>query len=439
MTPDELRDRIDTIVVVMMENRSFDTVLGHLRHPAYGNRTDIDGIDDLANPAFVNPSTHGPRPPFWRPDAPTQTDMPHDKGSVQTQLAGYAMTGFVTAFEELYGIQTATPPVLGALRPADLPTTHALATAYTVCDRWFACLPTSTAPNRLMSMCGYSDLDDTKHLVPDQDTVYEWLTAKRVPWRVYHAGLPFLILMPTVAPQVLTDKFRRLDKLAGDWASEPAADRPQVIFIEPDYQDSPVHETAPCCNHPPLAMAPGEAFLANIYRTLTSVPARWARTLLVVTYDEHGGLWDHVAPPPLAYRNGDVAFASMGVRTPTIVAGPCARRGAVATDASGAKPLLDNTSILQLLAERFGDAAASYSPAVLARRQQGVASLSAILDPAGANTAIAPLGAAAGVASAAPAVPPSAKHDAFVFAIRRMLATDRDAMVAKFPSLAGYA
>jgi hypothetical protein len=72
----------------------------------------------------------------------------------------------------------------GLLTPRSVPATGALAGKYTVCNRWFACVPTSTAPNRLMSMCGYTDIRDTGISVPDQDTVYDWLIRHGVPWRV---------------------------------------------------------------------------------------------------------------------------------------------------------------------------------------------------------------------------------------------------------------
>ena len=88
MNPSELRAHIDTIVVVMMENRSFDHVLGHLRHPEYGNRTDVDGIEDLGNVNYLNPNSDGIGiAPFWMPDAALPSDLPHDPDAVQTQLA----------------------------------------------------------------------------------------------------------------------------------------------------------------------------------------------------------------------------------------------------------------------------------------------------------------------------------------------------------------
>ena len=202
MNRDELLANVQTVVVVMMENRSFDHVLGHLRHPQYGGRTDVEGIEDLGNPAYRNASGDGVAiAPFWMPDATLSSDVPHDKASVATQLAfdgdakRFLMNGFVLAYEAKGHGAAGTPAPMGLLRPEDLPTTSALAAQYTVCDHWFACLPTSTAPNRLMSMCGDTTIDDTRELLPDQPTVYDWLSAHGVRWRVYHAGLPFLMLM----------------------------------------------------------------------------------------------------------------------------------------------------------------------------------------------------------------------------------------------------
>ena len=163
MTPDELKANVDTIVVVIMENRSFDHVLSHLRHPDYGRRTEVDGIQDLKKPDYLNPNTDGEGvAPFWMNDHPFDSDFPHDPEAVATQLrhsdvtGTYLMNGFVQAFEDQFHTSVADPPVMGLLKPDAVPASGALAAKYTVCNRWFACIPTSTAPNRLMSNCGYT-------------------------------------------------------------------------------------------------------------------------------------------------------------------------------------------------------------------------------------------------------------------------------------------
>jgi phospholipase C len=442
MNRSELRSNVDTIVVVMMENRSFDHVLGFLSHPGQGNRAGVLGIDDLAKPAYANPNSDGEGiAPFWMSDGPIDSDLPHGPEAVQTQLSrslvngSYLMNGFVKAFENEFHTSLDQPPVMGLLRAQDLPTTSALAAQYTVCDNWFACLPTSTAPNRLMSMCGFTNHRDTGTLLPDQTTIYDWLLAHGVRWRVYSAGLPFFLLMPRLAPLLLTTHFRDLDDLPTDLLGDAADEWPQVIFIEPDYHDCPIHLRAPCDNHPPLAMAPGEAFLGQVYRWLTSNPARWAKTALLITYDEHGGFFDHIAPALVKYRNPNgVAFDTTGPRVPVIVAGPYAQQRGVS------HALLDNTSILQLFAERFGQPGETYSPEVLGRMQQKIVSVSAVLSATAGNLGGAALGGAAASPAPAPTLAGSANlRQAFTNAAQSFVAAHQAEALAKYPALAPYA
>ena len=160
--------------------------------------------------------------------------------------------------------------------------------------------------------------------------------------------------------------------------------------------------------------------------------------MLIASYDEHGGCWDHVPPLPVTYTNAatGIAFDTTGPRIPAILAGPFAPRRAVASRPDGSKPSFDNTSILQLLAERFGSPATSYSPDVLARRQQGIDSLSVALDPSGANTercSFAPAPAVAPAASSTALV-----RQAFDLALRQLFGTYGEALLAKFPALRGY-
>jgi len=439
MTPDELRTHVDTVIVLMMENRSFDSVLGYLADPASGNRPEVRGIPDLNDDNFININSAGIGiRPFWRADAPFASDLPHDADAVQQQLAfspligSHLMNGFVKSFENEFHSQVNDPPAMGLLQAKDLPTTSVLAESYTVCDNWFACLPTSTAPNRLMSMCGATGLRDTQILLPDQPTVYDWLLDHGVRWRVYAAGLPFFALMPRMAPLILTGHFRALSELENDVKNERAEDWPQVIFIEPDYYDCPVHFQPSCDNHAPLAMAPGEEFVADVYRSLTANAAKWSRSVLLLTYDEHGGFFDHVPPLRISYRNPNgVTFNTTGPRTPTIVAGPYA-------PARGVSHLpLDNTSILQLIAERFGRGNESYSSEVLGRTQQGIVSVSGMLDAAAANTNVctfAPPATAAVPVAAATGINSSIRQG-FDTSIKALIDRHRTEALAKFPAL----
>jgi phospholipase C len=443
MTQDELKKNVDTIVVVIMENRSFDHVLGHLRSPLYGNRPEVEGIEDVDKPDYLNPNNDGEGvAPFWTADRPLDSDLPHDPEAVAQQLAysdamdAYLMTGFVKAFEDEFHTSVSNPAVMGLLRPEAVPATGKLAAQYTVCDNWFACIPTSTAPNRLMSMCGFTNHRDTGILLPDQATVYDWLLEHSVKWRVYAAGLPFFALMPRLSTLLLTTHFRRLADLPKDLADEHPDDWPQVIFIEPDYYDCPVHLQPPCDNHAPLAMALGEVFLAQVYGWLSSDAKRWSRTVLIVTYDEHGGFFDHVSPLRVKYRNNahGVSFDTTGPRVPAIVAGPFAPQKV-------SKEQLDNTSILQFIAERFGKAGETYSSEVAGRMHQNIRSVSSVLSVGAGNTNLCDLSAALAIPSGmAPPHPTVTNNLRFGFdQAAKNLATKHQAETyAKYPELRAY-
>jgi len=224
-----------------------------------------------------------------------------------------------------------------------------------------------------MAMAGYSLIDDNATLLPEHHLVYDWLTEKGVRWRVYHEALPFFALMDKWLPKLAGPQFRRISRLPVDVQKEDDATFPQVIFIEPTYTDA--HIGVPSDDHPPSSITRGQELQRKVYRALTSNPKRWSRTVLIVTYDEHGGFFDHVSPlrigsepPPTAtYR----AFASTGVRVPAMVISPLVSARRVFEKA------LDHTSILRFIAEKFGNG--RYSEAV-DRRQAGPIPLSSVSD-----------------------------------------------------------
>jgi len=378
--------QINTIVVLMFENRSFDHVLGHLSYATYANGTSVDGLQDpLVNPKYLNTYAGDAYYPFEMADATLASDLPHERIFVTTQLdwsdlkQRYLMDGFVEAYDRFTtATRTLQPYPMGFLPPWSVWATSFLATNYAVCDRWFAPVPTSTQPNRLMSLTGRTAIDSTAGLFPPLPGrfVLDWLNDNNIRWRVYHSGISFFALLGKF-DLVLSDAFQPIDRLAADVAHEADATFPQVIFIEPSYGDAPhVGSDLPNDNHPPLSMGPGERLLSQVYEALTSNPARWGGTVLIVTYDEHGGFYDHVPPLPIPYSepgNPYPPFTSTGPRVPALVVSPL-----VASRTVYSGPL-DHTSMLQLLAERFTPGT-PYSPDVTARQQAGIGSVSSVFN-----------------------------------------------------------
>lgn len=375
--------RIERIIVVIMENRSFDHVLGYLSLP--GGRTNVEGLGDEAwRMAHANPGEVGSVPPFalTRMEIP---DPPHERDPIALQLGRVPggpepMRGFVRSYEQRPAAPDDPSLVMGFYRGPQVPMADFFAREFLICDHWFASLPTGTQPNRLMAMGGTTSIDtNARLLLPNQDLVYDWLERANVRWRVYHQGaLPFFALMPKwqsgIAEGLAVDflgihtKFRRYEHFERDFYGDPTL--PPVIFVEPEYTDGP--HRAPNDDHPPTSIAIGQAFLYSIYCALMKRPDRWAKTLMIVTYDEHGGFFDHVAPlavgtpPPLGYAYQP--FDTSGVRVPAFLVSPFAKRGGVFSGP------LDHTSLLTLLADRFtpgreySDAVAHRSAEVLSAR-----------------------------------------------------------------------
>ncbi len=371
---------IETIVFVMLENRSFDHVLGYLSTAAANPSLDVDGIRD--DPAWLDAHANsyaGERyaPHALGPGLQQMDDPPHDHAAIAVQIGSPSrpgapppMDGFVASY------MTRRPPpadpsvVMGHYTGAAVPVFDFFARNYAVCDHWFAALPTGTQANRLMAMSGSSGiLDNASVFLPDQSLIYDWLTTHGVSWCAYQWGdfLPFFSLMPRWLPEITTSlalsalggrgRFRRYARLREHWSG--SAPMPSVIFVEPEYTDGP--HAAPNDDHPPTGVASGQVFLADLYAILTSNPTRWRDTMMIVTYDENGGFFDHVPPLRIGAKIGGFPIATTGVRVPAFVVSPQVAPGIPFTDP------LDHTSFLQLVADRFNPGQ-SYSAEVGARQ-----------------------------------------------------------------------
>lgn len=418
---------IETIVIVIMENRSFDHLCGYLSLASTPTPLAVQGLSD--DPAWRAPLANmfnGEAYPIHRLGPETQLidDPDHTQKSIAMQIAvapqGGApagMGGFVQSYVT-YAPHNHPPAdrslVMGYYDAAAAPAVDFFARNFAICDHWFAALPLGTQANRLMLMAGESRvLDNAPLLLPNQPLVYDWLTQNKITWCAYQSGdwFPFFSLMPDWTSEIATSltgsavagvrgHFRRFSHFAAEWANNTKP-MPQVIFIEPEYTDGP--HSDPNDDHPPTGIAKGQAFLADIYTKLIANPERWQNTLMLVTYDEHGGFFDHVPPLPIAGAAPGATFATTGVRVPAFIVSPHVAPGTVFSG------LLDHTSMLQFLAGRFTPGA-EYSPAVSAR-QAHLSRLADILAPAPIPRAPAfpavPLSAVSNVAAAAPVPPPS--------------------------------
>jgi phospholipase C len=184
------------------------------------------------------------------------------------------------------------------------------------------------------------------------ETVFNRLSAAGKDWRVYFHDIPQSVTLS----QLWFETFTHFRDFEDDFARDAAAGNlPAYSFIEPRYFADTANNKLPSDEHPPHNVAYGEALIANAYNAVRAGPG-WKHTLLIVTYDEHGGCFDHVVPPratpPDERRPDGYDFSQFGVRVPAVIISPYVRPGSVIRP-TGTTPF-DHTSILATLRKLFG-------------------------------------------------------------------------------------
>jgi phospholipase C len=323
---------IEHIVVVTMENRSFDHLLGWVPG-ADGKQAGLSYTDSKG----AIHSTYTLTPDYTGCGHP---DPDHSYGQSRVAYDNSAMDGFLRAgSNDIYAI--------GYYTQADLPFYGALARNYLVCDRYFASILGPTFPNRMFLWAAQTDrLGDTVAF-SSLPTIFDRLAAARVSHRYYFNNLPYLAFWG-LKYVLATGTFSEF------LAKAAAGALPAVSFVDPNY--TLLDDGTGNDDHPHADIRNGDAFLARIFHALANSPA-WKNTVLIINFDEWGGFFDHVPPPrAIAPNNLDTDLvngqALLGFRVPVIVASPFTRN-------SGPSPLVthtvfDHTSALKLIEWRWG-------------------------------------------------------------------------------------
>lgn len=341
-------DPIKHVVVLMMENHSFDQMLGSLTKSCPG----LDGVD-AANPK-TNPDypdgTHLIR------QAPTtltsiNLDPAHEFVNVNHQLDNGG-TGFVRDYAQAHPNcpDDLKAQIMGYYPDGFLPVLHTLAKNFVVCDRWFSSMPGPTWPNRFFAHSGTckghvkmpSGVFDSNWHCYDQLTVYQRLSEKNISWKIYHDGEAQSLVM--IRQLEYITHYHDMDDFYSD-AAGPEASFPQYVFIEPCYSGKNEND-----QHPPTDIMRGELLVAKVYNAIRNNDALWKSTLLVVTYDEHGGFYDHVPPPATVAPDDDTkefSFDRLGVRVPTVLVSPWLDAAVLHTE-------FDHTSLLRYATDKWG-------------------------------------------------------------------------------------
>lgn len=336
--------RIKHIVVLMMENRSFDHMLGYLS--LEGGRADIDGLQE----SFANMhlgrryAVH-----HLQGSALGQGQSPgHGGADVARQLAGHN-GGFVDDYALGHPDDADPGLVMGYYNASQLPVYDFLAAQFCVCDRWFSSVPGATWPNRLYAMSGRAAGSKDNIAVPlySNASFLRHLDRAHVSWKFYSERKPWTL--------ALTDEQYRssenYEPFGGpQWrygfvGDALAGTLPSVAWIDPHFFADD--------DHPPADLRAGQALVARVYQALSRGPG-WQETLLILCYDEHGGFYDHVVPGPAA--DADPAFRQYGLRVPALLVCPWVAAASVYHG------VLDHTSIIKTILARFCDGVAGTLP-----------------------------------------------------------------------------
>jgi len=350
-------NRIKHIVVLMMENRSYDHVLGHLSHPDYGNDPRYNGLTgdeeniisglDPATPAPMQTTKFSPSPPHGFP-------------SVQLQINNGKMDGFGSEFRKSYSTSSVDArSIMNFHVPGQLQIYDDLVKNYTVATQWFSALPGGTFPNRLCAITGHAPILENDEISRDDagyleiPSVFDLLTDKNVSWRYYEHDLTMLRMMKNY--RLENDKIRHITHFNDDANSDDGL--PSVTFIDPNFSHVPGGYGIVNDDHPGGAdMTDGQNLIESVLNSLKESNG-WDDTMLIITYDEHGGFFDHVPPPGSAksqFKEPGVipkihpnAPAMLGVRVPAFIVSPRAEPGEVIDR------IFDHTSILKTILARF--------------------------------------------------------------------------------------
>ena len=316
----------------MLENRSFDHLLGYL--PQGGELTGdeynlVDPSNRNSERVYVND----------RADYITEIDPAHDFVNANRQMYGdpgrvsdpAPMNGFVKVhIDQAAGDVEAGKKIMECFEPDKLPALRTLAQEFCLCNRWFSSVPGPTWPNRFYvhaATSGGKATNDVAHIYA-MKTIYDSLAANGLSWNIYYGDIPQSLALLRLWDEL--GHFRRIETFHADVDSGELAN---YTFIEPRYFN--LLEWKANDQHPPHDVRLGEYLIAEIYNALRK-SRFWEKSVLIVLYDEHGGFFDHVSPPGAAPNpDGQTSdeppfdFTRLGVRVPTVIVSPLVEKGQV--------------------------------------------------------------------------------------------------------------
>jgi phospholipase C len=377
---------IKRFVVLMLENRSFDHLFGYLKAANLK-------VIGLTGSEFNQKDPNSPGDPAIKVSRASSFVMTFDPGheyyDVQIQLYGPSkdtdpglppianlprdpapMTGFIASASQAVDFSGDENLVMGCFQPDQLPVLTTLASEFALFNFWYSSLPGPTWPNRFFihaaTSGGLTDSPSTNQILAgfsfENDTIYARLKSAGKDWCIYHDGLPQTAGISSLRGEYVdpfTQRFQDIDDFFEDIKKGDLVD---YNFIEPRY-DTGNNYLDGNSMHPLNDIRKGEQLVKRVYEALRNSPY-WSDTMLIITFDEHGGFYDHQSPPAAVPTGDDTQYANpaysfdfnrLGIRVPAIVVSAYTARGTIiGTNPADLGTAFDHTSVLATVEKLFG-------------------------------------------------------------------------------------
>jgi phospholipase C len=383
------RSRIEHVFVLVLENRAFDHMFGLsglTGVDASGQPTDVIGVDSTTG---TNPKPGGGTVAVGTPAEfqlkGIDADPGHEFDNTVTALCGDGVTydrttGIYPAinnsgFVANYAKDSSTPErIMHCFAPEQIPVLTTLAREFALCDQWFSSLPGPTWPNRFFlvaaSSGGLDDSPSTLDVVTattlegyrfSNGNIFDLLDDHCMSWKIFEGDeFPVTFALSGMNLNALQGRFEDFEDFGSELRKSSFA--PKFVFIEPKYGKHDFDLTGPgdfaCGNsmHPVDDVTRGEKLVKTVYEAIRQSP-HWEKSLLIITFDEHGGFYDHVGPPAAtppgdtmtaSYVKKGFRFDQLGVRVPALIVSPLVAKGVID------HTVYDHTSMLASVERLFG-------------------------------------------------------------------------------------
>jgi len=400
---ESLTDKVKHVIVLMLENRSFDHMLGFLK----SLNANIDGCSpgQTGCDNHVDPLDHSsPKVTVDDSAVYVQVDPHHSIAWTTEQIYGYpkntqppadaipTMDGFIAAYVDDFSSGDTTGPttIMKCFSPDHVPIMSNLSMEYAVFDGWFASVPGPTMVNRAYAASATSHgmgTNDDKTIAKGlpQKTMFKQLLDMGLDYRVYFKDVPAVVQHKDMRRKEARDRYRLFDKFYEDL---DAGAIPEFTWLEPGYFSTP-HQAA-SDQHPDHDVGVGEQLVKDVYEAVRA-SSIWEETLLVITYDEHGGFFDHVHPPYTNVPNPDglnatddpFDFTRLGVRVPSLLISPWVKKGTVIHSESDGESQYEHSSIVNTVVHKLfkaNKAKGGRAPEFLTKRDEWAKSFEWIVD-----------------------------------------------------------